>query len=284
MKKNKILLFILLFALAILAGILISYNKRNIEFDNPQNMNINSGDSENNNLNIDLDNNLNENEIIDSNQTKYSSKGRILESFIDISDSEYLDLNMTDIYEIIPNNVEELKYYFLGKIILNGSELDVIYYKEGLKAELIFFLDGKEKGNIYVGELDGPSYGDIEWEEKHKGLPLRRASNISIFKEKYLIILEIDAPGNSLTHFNILNSDFEILKTLSTDNCYWKNENASDINMTKIFDDKIVYSNNEIENEVYVRKVYELIEDNGIFESKLIEVDANNVLGPAGQS
>jgi hypothetical protein len=216
-----------------------------------------------------------------------TSAKRKLESYIDISKTEYLTLNNTDVYYLIPNNPNDLTYYYLGKIMLNGEELEVTYYKNGLRAELIFFKDKVEKGSLYVGELNGPNYGDDEEYEKiHKDLPDFGVNTISIYKSKYLVTLMQDEPGNSLTWFDILDNNFQVVGTFSTDSCYWQSCNVSDDILVKITDDEFTYSNNERidERDIYTRVVYRIDENNGVFTSTIIKIDPENTVGPAGQS
>jgi hypothetical protein len=215
-----------------------------------------------------------------------TSAKRKLESYIDVSKTEYLTLNNTEVYYLIPNNPNDLTYYYLGKIILNGEELEVTYYKNGLREEFIFFKDKVEKGSLYVGELNEPSYReDEEVAEEYKNLPYYGVETISIYKSKYLVTLK-NNEGSSLTAFDILDSNFQVVDTFSTDSCYWQSYNVSEDLLVKITDDEFTYSNNERidEKDIYTRVVYRIDENNGVFTSTIIKIDPENTEGPAGQS
>jgi hypothetical protein len=220
--------------------------------------------------------------VVDSNS---DSTKRKLESYVDVSKTEYLTLNNTEVYDLIPMNAKDLTYYYLGKIMLNGEELEVTYYKDGLREELIFFKDKDEIGSLYVGEINGPNFAcDEEYEETHKDLPGDRVGTISIYKSKYLVILN-DNEVSSLTSFDILDSNFQVIDTFRTDSCYWDDFVSEEL-LVKITDDEFTYSDNMYIDgkDDYTRVVYRIDENEGVFTSTIIKVDPENTEGPAGQS
>ena len=201
---------------------------------------------------------------------------------------KYTDLESLKSEGVVPEMVNENKYYDVGKIRLGDKIYMVKYIKEKMFDEYYGAEFVKEKLVFFDGEVEVRSF----ILKNENGLE-NYTDEISIFKDKYIVTISDDGAGNTLQSLNIYDENLEVVHVKyidgTEDNTYIDKfgnlrlhvgyENCYVIN-----NDDITYIRNESTDESFVEEkvTLKIIETNDGLGAEIIERTKDGVIRGAG--
>lgn len=201
---------------------------------------------------------------------------------------KYTDLESLRAEGVVPEIVNEGKYYDVGVVKL-GNKAYIVkfvsekvmseYYEQEFVEEKLVFFDGENEVKSFVLKTEN-------------GLE-NYSKEISIFKDKYIVTISDDGAGNTLQSLNIYDENLEVVHVKyidgTEDNMYIDKfgnlrlhvgyENCYVIN-----NDDITYIRNESTDESFVEEkvTLKIIETNDGLGAEIIERTKDGVIRGAG--